>query len=498
MKLTRRELLKAGSAAGFMAAHPLMASLAGLHSAAARAAEDADDYKALVCVFLNGGNDWANTLVPFDEASYLEYANQRPALAYSRAAVPTLGGAPIRYSDGSPMADVPPLAALEPLAGHPLKDRNDAERQFALAPPLFKLQNKFDSGRMAVLMNVGTLVEPIAHSTGYPAANVPPRLFSHNDQTAYWQSSGVEGQSTGWAGKIEDSFLHLNAEPSLSCIGVSGNALLLTGEHAVQYQVTTAGPVICEPLTTDLFGSAACSAALKQIITGGGDHMFEREHSRVTARAIDVGEVLGNALAGTESELDGFDVLKNDSANPLGRQLGMVARMIAAGRTGLNLKRQVFHVSVGGWDMHSDLTKYHPGALRSVADALEAFDTLASTRGWSDSATVFTASEFGRTLRSNGNGSDHGWGSMQFVLGGAVNGRRYYGLAPVIANEGPDDVGAGRLLPTTAVEQVAATLAIWMGITDQTELESLFGNLGNFSPYDLGFMKQPQSSTPAV
>jgi uncharacterized protein (DUF1501 family) len=251
----------------------------------------------------------------------------------------------------------------------------------------------------------------------------------------------------------------------------------------VQYQVTPSGSVALTALKSNLFGSSACSAALKSLVTAPRTHLFEAEHTRVMSRSIDANDVLTAALAGGPAINTAFP-----AGNGLADQLKLVARMISTADA-VGAKRQVFFVSMGGFDTHDGLTSIHPGLLTGVADALSAFYAATVELGVANRVTSFTASDFGRTLAGNNDGSDHGWGSMHFVLGGAVKGQRFYGAPPAVANNGPDDVGQGRLLPTMAVDQMAATLASWFGVSDG-DLPTVLPNLKNWdaSARKLGFV----------
>ena len=451
---SRREFLKRASALSASGvAAPFAINLAALGEAAAA---NATGYKALVCVFLYGGNDYANTVVPYDGASYALYQAQRAAIAIPQA---SLAGTVLN-----------PALAL------------GGGRQFALAPELSGLVPLFDAGKMAVLLNVGTLIQPTS-KTQYTnkSAPLPPKLFSHNDQQSVWQSSSPEGSRSGWGGRMGDLFAAANGNATFTCVSASGNAVFLSGQSAVQYQVTSNGSVPLNGLKNPLFGSSACSAALRTLVTAPRSHLFESEHTRIMTRSIDADVQLTTALAGTTPLATVFP-----SGNTLAGQLNMVARMIAA-RSSLGAKRQVFFVSIGGFDTHDNLLQDHPALMGQVGPALTAFQAAMTELGVADLVTTFTASDFGRTLTTDGDGSDHGWGSMHFVLGGAVRGRAFYGTPPVIANNGPDDVGQGRLLPALAVDQFGATLGKWFGVSD-TELATVMPNLANFTARDLGFM----------
>lgn len=458
--VSRRAFLQRASAMSVAGvATPWAINLATMAEASAATATD---YKAIVCIFLYGGNDYANTLVPYDSANYNAYQQLRPSLAYQRSAL-----------TGTVLA---PIAA-------PL-DRRGVSREYALAPELAPLLPLFNDGKMGVLLNVGTLIQPTT-KTQYSNRSVPlpPKLFSHNDQQSVWQSSSPEGASSGWGGRMGDLFVSGNGNATFTCVNVSGNAVYLAGKQAVQYQVSTSGSVPFAALKTPLYGSANCSETLRQLVTQTRSNLFENEYSRVTSRSIDADTVLTEALANSP-------VIKTEfpANNSLADQLHMVARMISAGPS-LGAKRQVFFVSMGGFDNHDGLLTDHPGLLKNVADAMAAFYKATVELGVANQVTSFTASDFGRTLTGNNDGSDHGWGSMHFMLGGAVNGKRYYGTAPLVASNDDDDVGQGRLLPTTSVEQYAATLGGWLGISDSGLLD-LLPNLKNFdaSKRKLGFL----------
>lgn len=456
---SRREFLKRASMLSLAgAATPFAINLAALGEAAAQAAPP-NDYKALVCVFLYGGNDHANTLVPYDPDSHAAYQSLRPTLAYARdTLMPTV---------------------LQPSIALP------GGRQFALAPELAPLLPHFNDGRLGVLLNIGTLLEPINSVDDYYNARValPSKLFSHNDQQSEWQSSLPEGSPSGWGGRIGDLFAAGNGNATFTCINTSGNAVFLAGKDAVQYQVSPRlGSIALQGVKSPLFGSTACSDALRSIVSGTGyTNLFESEYTRVMRRSMDANEVLSGALGGVPD----FSLpLPQD--NGLALQLSMVAKLIAA-RADTGAKRQVFFVSIGGFDTHSDLVDSHPGLLRTVADALNYFQQVITTDlGIAPHVTTFTASDFGRTLVSNGDGSDHGWGGMQFVLGGSVRGRAYFGDAPIMASNGPNDVGQGRLLPSLGVDQLAATLATWFGVAE-SDLALIAPNLQRFSQHNLGF-----------
>ena len=462
-ELRRREFLRRSAQLGLAgAAAPWALNLAAIGEAAA--ADASGGYKALVCLFLYGGNDYGSTLMPVDEAGHANLVSLRGGLIGQGGLVPP--------------RDELLATALNPRVA--LTGPGAAGTQLAMSAHLAALKPLFDAGQLGWLLNVGTLIQPTS-KLQYQAKSVPlpPKLFSHNDQQSVWQSSGAEGSTKGWGGAIGDLFLNANATSTFTCINASGNAVFMAGQNAVQYQVSNNGAVAINGIQNTLYGSSACAQALRKLITEPRTQWLQQELVRVTNRSIAAEQTL-KGLPATPPFNTAFD-----TGTSLGRQLRMVARLIA-GREALGAQRQVFFVSLGGFDNHDFLLAQHPGLLSQVGNALASFQAAMNELGLADRVTTFTASDFGRTLASNGDGSDHGWGSHHLVMGGAVNGRRCWGEMPVLANNGPDDVGQGRLLPTTSVDQLAATLARWMGVAD-SELATVVPNIGNFASRDLGF-----------
>lgn len=454
--VSRRAFLQRASSISLTgAAAPFVMNLAAIGEAAAATASD---YKALVCVFLYGGNDYANTLVPYDSQQYGVYAAQRAALAYNRTALsPTL------------------LTPVDPLP-------NGA--QYALAPSLSPLMPIFNAGKMAVMLNVGTLVRPTTKAQ-YQARSValPPKLLSHNDQQSYWQSSSPEGATSGWGGRIGDLLQSGNGNTTLTCVNLTGNAVFLSGRSAVQYSISTAGAIGLNARTS-LQGSTAASTLLKNLMSSsGGAHDFMGAHATVSKRALDTYALLTTQLAAAPVTTTQFPAAA-DPQSSLGAQLQMVARMISVASE-LGVKRQVFFVSTGRFDTHDGLGTLHPTLMTNLANALRAFYDTTVELGVANQVTTFTGSDFGRALTANNDGTDHGWGSMHFVLGGAVRGKRYYGINPTLANNGPDDIGQGRLIPTMSVDQYAATLASWFGVS-ASDLTTAIPNINNYAGSALG------------
>jgi uncharacterized protein (DUF1501 family) len=500
---SRRAFLQRSAQLAFTgAALPTVLNLAAIGDAAAFNAPNGS-YKALVCIFLYGGSDYANTVVTYDDPSHAAYSAIRTSIALPKTALaPTL---------------LTPATALP------------NGRQYALHPSMPDLANLFNTGKAAVQLNVGPLIVPItkaqyngSNRTAYP---LPPKLFSHNDQQSLWQSTYPEGSTIGWGGDIGDLALSSNANSLFTCISITGNSVFLSGDSALAYQVSSGGAVKIRAATdNNVYGSANVKNVINGLLRESKNHILENEYNRVSTRAI-TAEIAITAAIGAGQAAEGASstagvgtflpftggvggVLTN---NNLAAQLKMVARLIAA-RSTLGAKRQVFFVSAGGYDLHDDLLAGQAKNMTALNSALNAFYQTTVNLGVADKVTSFTASDFGRTLTSNGDGSDHGWGSHHIVVGGAVKGKEFYGYAPPVSvgntaiAEDQWHVGQGRLLPTASVDQYAATLATWFGVNPVppnagalSELDTILPNLRNFGgtvgsisyPKNLGFMLAP-------
>ena len=454
-------------------AAPFALNLAAMGTAAA---QSATDYKAVVCLFMNGGNDGHNTVLATDSTSWNEYQRIRTTSDADSIALPALGAT----------GGVLPISPSGAQAG----------RAFALHPTLGSIKTLFDAGRAAIIANVGTLVEPTTLAQ-YKARSValPARLFSHNDQQSMWQSYKPEGAPSGWGGQMADLMATSNSNATFTCISTAGNAVFLSGRQVRQYQIAAAGAVPISNLNSDLFGMSAGANQLRNVVTGQRTDMFEKEYTDVVNRAINAHSMLstGMAPAGDTGVPNPLPYINPNTlvgkSNNLATQLQTVARIIA-GRNALGAKRQVFFVNLGGFDNHDAQKANHADVLARVAHAVAYFDAmLANLQGvdMRKQVTLFTASDFGRTLTSNGDGTDHGWGSHHFVVGGAVKGGTIYGNFPVTGLKHDLDVGSGSLLPTISVDQYGATIARWFGLAD-SQLADVFPNIGNFSARNLGFL----------
>ena len=460
-----------------------MASMAGLYAspflmelnsvAAMAQSSGASDYRALVCVFLQGGNDGHGTVIATDPDSYAAFTQARsgaPGLAY-------------------------PLSQLLPI----MPRTSQSGRTFALNPSLGGLQNLFNAGRAAVVANVGTLIAPATKAQVMSSSvPLPASLYSHFDQTAAWQaiaSNGGSAEHIGWGGSVADLIesMGMNSNSMFTCISTAGIALFLSGQSSYQLNVTSAGPIPIGGLAQPLFGQPAGTNALSSILTADEANLFAKEYEVVVNRSQQAQEQLSTSMlpagaTGIPNPPQYLDPVTNKlTDNPLATSLQTVARIIG-GRSGLGVSRQIFYVQLGSFDTHNNQAQLHAPLLTQLGQALEYFDGLMTSAGLGDQVTTFTASDFGRTLTSNSNGTDHGWGSHHFVVGGAVQGQDIYGQYPVVGANQANDVGAGRLIPAISVDEYAGTLARWFGLSDG-QIRQILPNLGNFgsSPY-LGFM----------
>src|SRR5258705_5665174 len=427
MSWSRRELLKrsACGAAGVAGLH--MLSNLGLVSRAA-ALGGPTDYKALVCVFLYGGNDSFNLLVPRDDAHYAVYLATRQNLAIPQASL--LPITPLT-SDGS---------------------------QYGLHPACPELQSLFGSGKLGLLANVGSLLAPMT-KTEYENGSVakPPQLFSHSDQTFQWMTSIPDTiAGYGWGGRVAELLQSANGSTPLSMnITLAGSNTFQVGPHVIPYDLGTDG-------TKSLRGFGSTQGqrrmqAFQALLDKTNTHLVETAYADTQKRAIEIDALISSTLDGAPPLMTVFP-----EGNWLAAQLKMVARMIGI-RSALGVHRQIFFCSAGGYDTQDHQVTDQPVLLSKLSQALAAFQAAMVELGTETEVTAMTASDFGRTLSSNGHGTDHGWGSVQMILGGGVRGQDVYGVYPDLTEDGPDDVGSGRLLPTTSGDGDSGTLGKGFG-----------------------------------
>ena len=443
---------------------------------AAVAQSNIKDYKALVCIFLAGGNDSNNLIVPTIQEEYDNYATIRtPILAL-------------------------PLSSLLPIS--PLTSDG---HNYGLHPSCPELQTLFGEGKLALLFNTGTLVYPMTRADYRNGVlQKPPQLFSHSDQVMQWQTSIPDRQPlTGWGGRCADLLASVqpNAPISLS-VTLSGSNTFEVGNTVSQYSVSTSGAIALAGV------SGTRLSTLTNVLGQVYPNLQAQAYAGVAKHSIDTGSLLNNAIAPTASATYWTTPFPTRITPPVGAaftsslsgQLQMAARLIEAGSRsaangGFGMRRQIFFCSVGGYDLHTNQTPgpnqttvgSHANLLLELSQCLLAFQRAMEQLGLAGNVTAFTSSDFSRTLPSNGEGTDHGWGSHHLIVGGAVKGQRTYGTFPALAVNGPDDTSTGRWIPTTAIDQYFATLATWFGV-DNSNLATVFPNIGRFSSPNLGFI----------
>jgi len=413
-----------------------------------------EDYRALVCVFLFGGNDSNNMVVPTSATEYQQYATGRTNVL------------------ALPQASLLPITVA-----------NTPGRTFGLHGAMAGLQGLFNQGKAAIMANSGPLLAPTTRaqfqSRGVP---IPADLFSHSDQQAQWQSSISDGAPrTGWGGRLGDLMKTANgANQGSTLISAAGNNLFEVGTTLSSFKVSSNSTFGLDFYKSE--GTDPVSRAINAMLATPSVNLFEGAWTDVISRALQNQRLLTSALAAAPP----FTTVFPNTG--LGGQLQMIARLISV-RQALGLKRQVFFASLGGFDTHGDeQIGRQAELLGELSGGLTAFYNATAELNFADLVTSFTASDFNRTFPSNGRGSDHAWGSHHWVAGGAVRGGSIYGQFPTLVSGGPDDTGSGGLwIPTTSVDQYAATLATWFGV-GTADLYTIFPNLTRFATPNVGFM----------
>jgi uncharacterized protein (DUF1501 family) len=459
MNVSRRYFLRqaACAAVGTTSIASTVWNLRAINSATAQTLGSAADFRALVCLFLYGGNDANNMVVPIDNTTYPVYSAARGPLALAQNSL-----LPLNLTTPDPQG-----------------------RSFGLHPNMPELQTLFNNDRaLAIMANVGTLIEPITAAQYLNGtAKLPPQLFSHDDQQVEWQTGWADGpRSSGWGGRLADLLTSFNDANTISMsISLAGTNTFQIGNRVSEYQVSSNGGI-----GLNGFGGTNGQIryqAVQDLLNLPHQNLFEAEFARITNRSIKNNAILTTAL-------NGITLNTPFPANSgLSSQLQAIAKIIAARQT-LGMRRQIFFCSVGGYDTHSDELASQANLLAELSQCMSAFYLATKELGVADRVTLFTASDFGRTFQSNGTGADHAWGSHALVLGASVNGGAIYGTFPTLAVGGPEDVGEGRWVPTSSVDQYSATLAKWYGITSPTDLRTVLPNIDRFSNTDLGFMNQ--------
>ncbi|MEE9321242.1 MAG: DUF1501 domain-containing protein [Granulosicoccus sp.] len=411
------------------------------------------DYRALVCVYLQGGCDGFSLLVPTGNAEYHAYASSRGQLAISR----------------NNLIELDDLTGNSPPAG--------------LHTSASALQPLFNDGRLAMIANIGNLVEPTskeAYENG--SAIVPTQLFSHSDQEIQWQQlQGRNRGQEGWGALAADYLSAYQSRDYLTSISLAGSNYWQAGTGQRPFSMTESGVLKYAGLGQVSDWERPRTEAFKRVLDLPRRHVFTRAYADLQKRAMSITTELGAVLE-SNAGLLGESPIENE----LAAKLGMVAQLIAA-QDKLGMRRQIFYVRMTGFDVHDNQNREQPELFAQLAEALAYFQDALDELGQSENVTTFTASDFGRSLTSNGDGTDHGWGNHLMAMGGAVRGGRIYGTMPRLEVDGPDSVHNGRILPTLSASQYASTLLRWLGL-DDSQLDHVLPNLGNFPTRDLGFM----------
>lgn len=419
-------------------------------------AQNNTDYKALVCIYLQGGNDAFNCLVPMGDSAYKSYQNIRQELAVPREQLLTLN----TLNHGS----------------------------YGVHPLLNKTHGLFNQSKLAFITNVGNMAEPITKQSYLDKTATPPaHLFSHHDQTLYADTLNNGDLSTGWAGRIAEMLGDININQQLAMnISVSGDNYWQRGSEQLPYTVKNSGVSIINQLSEENPTSFAASRATlyRHFLNAERNHLLQQYYSNVQMNAWTTAQYVADILASQPNS--DLPIYKVNSRDGFVEGLAMVARLIAA-RNALQVKRQIFYVTLRGFDTHRDQLQQHAQLLFQLDEGLALFYQALEGLGMENQVTTFTTSEFGRTLARNGDGTDHGWGSHHWVMGGAVKGQALYGDFPTLEINSDDDLGRGRIIPQLSFDQYAATLGKWFGLPTD-DLGHIFPNLKNFNTPDLGFM----------
>jgi len=446
-------LLAGASALGFSSLVPRL-------SVSNAMAANTSGYRALVCVFLFGGNDSNNMIVPFTTSGYTNYAAIRGPQANGGLALPQ--------------------AALLPLP-----ERDNAVN-YAFHPQLAGLQGLWAAGKLATLYNVGSLIRPATKNDYQTIGAAPPNLFSHEDQQRQLQGIRIGGATapSGWGGRMADRIGAAAGGAAPVGLSIAGNNLFLTGDTSTPVSLPQTGSIALDGFSTSNADQARMTA-MRTLMAGGSDAVMVSTLGGIETTSLALTQTLGPILSGASSVASAFGSQNTSIAN----QLKQVAKLIEH-RTALgNPTRQIFFVSHGGYDTHSNQIATQDNLLGQLSPAITSFYNATASLGVANDVTTFTLSDFARTLKPANGGSDHAYGGHHLIVGGAVNGQAGYGTFPTLALGGPDDVtNEGRWLPTTSLDQYGATLAKWMGLTP-AELAAVFPNLGNFTQQDLGFLQ---------
>lgn len=413
------------------------------------------DHKSLVCVFLFGGNDSYNMLVPYEQSAYQQYSDARSDMALTRNTLLALKG-----------------------------------NQHAFHPSMPDLKTLYDADKLAVVANVGAIIEPTTRTSfKNESVQLPPDLFSHSHQQEFWETGTTAKNSVhppGWGGRMMDMIISANANPSEPALfSLAGNSIWQRGLEPLDFVLNPyTGVSQIDEFVDDTWPRYKTSRieAWNKILQTSSSSLLQQHMANTYNSTQERIGTLINEIAQAQKITTVFP-----EDNQLASELSMAAKMISI-RENLGMKRQIFFLGIGGWDTHGNQLIDHAERLQQVNDALNSFYDATVELGVADTVTTFTASEFGRTLSTNGDGTDHAWAGHNLVMGGAVQGGQVHGELPELILDGPDDAhDSGRFVPKYGVDQYGSTLAKWMGMSD-SDMNEIFPNLQNFDTNDLGFM----------
>ena len=457
--VSRRNFLRNASCAA-LGSTTLMNTLTNLKFMnSAVAVNGFTDYKAMVVLLMGGGNDAYNMLIPYDDTSHAQYSATRTNLALPKFNT---------YEEPADSGNF----INEDL--RPLNYTDDAGKEFAVHYAMPNIQSLFQSGNLSFVANVGTLVQPTTKTQVYDGTTqLPLGLYSHADQVMHWQT-GIpqERVAQGWGGKIADMFNACNDNENISLnLSLSGSNVYQTGQNTVEFSLNTNGATELEGISEEWQIPTARRNTINSMIDQYYDDIFKKTYVDIMRVGKDGAEEYNDAI-------DAQTLTTAFSGNRLSQQFELIAKTISA-RDTLGMKRQIFFVDFGGFDMHDEVLNTHEGLLSEIDTALGEFSAAMTEIQMQDSVTTFCLSEFARTLTSNGQGSDHAWGSNAFIMGGAVNGGQVFGTYPDLDLNNNLELGGGVMLPTIATDQYFGDIASWFGV-ENSELLTLFPNIDNF------------------
>ena len=458
-KISRRQFIGQANCAAVGTASLLSSLLSLRLTAGAASASNLTDYKALVCLFLNGGNDSFNMLIPRQQSAYNEYEQVRGGVGGSGLAIPRANLHQITSS----------LQNTSAGAGY---------SDFGIHPDLPYLKTLYDQGDLVFVSNVGSLIEPtslVQYNDG--SKPKPEGLFSHPDHQIHWQTlvPQVRGSAPkGWGGRMAEVMSHANQQSNIAMnISLSGANVLQSGTTTVPYITDPGGVVELKNYGQD----PTLQLAVDDILGQHYQSIYSKTLAHANRNSIDASVAFKSAL---DSLSTPFDPSVISGETQTYKRLSMVSKIIEA-RTALSMNRQIFFVERGGWDHHNELLGPQSNLFIELNEAIEIFWTAIQSMGLQNNVVLYTASDFGRTLTSNGSGSDHAWGGNHFIISGSANGGEIYGKYPDLAlNNSSTDLGRGRILPTTSVDQYMAELAYWYGVPN-SEISTVIPNINNFS-----------------